>query len=106
MSDDRPLWRRRTSPFSKTGQPTHPLEPDLGFVYGTIIVDRDPGESPDGRATGATWRNVTVFELRDGGSASELHNGQCLCAVHHELKNYAVRLERQKNEALGGVAKC
>ncbi len=42
-------------------RPTHPLEPDLGFVYGTIIVDRDPGGSPDGRVTGATWRNVTVF---------------------------------------------
>jgi proline racemase len=39
----------------------HPLEPDLGFVYGTIIVDMDPGSSPDGRATDATMRNVTVF---------------------------------------------
>jgi trans-L-3-hydroxyproline dehydratase len=32
--------------------PTHPTDADLGFVYGTIIVER----------TGATtWRNVTIF---------------------------------------------
>jgi trans-L-3-hydroxyproline dehydratase len=41
--------------------PEHPLEADLGFVYGTIIVDLDPGTSPDGRAAEATLRNVTVF---------------------------------------------
>ena len=43
-----------------TRRPT-PLEPDLGFVYGTIIVDTDPSTSPDGRARGATMRNVTIF---------------------------------------------
>ena len=26
--------------------PTHPTEPDLGFVYGTIIVDHDPRPRP------------------------------------------------------------
>jgi proline racemase len=41
--------------------PTHPLEPDLGFVYGTIIVDGSPATAPDGRATDATIRNVTIF---------------------------------------------
>jgi trans-L-3-hydroxyproline dehydratase len=41
--------------------PTHPTEPDLGFVYGTIIVDMDPASAPDGIATDATLRNVTVF---------------------------------------------
>jgi proline racemase len=41
--------------------PVHPLEPELGFVYGTIIVDMDPATSPDGQATDATIRNVTVF---------------------------------------------
>jgi len=41
--------------------PAHPTEPDLGFVYGTIIVDTDPSTSPDGRAVGATMRNITVF---------------------------------------------
>jgi trans-L-3-hydroxyproline dehydratase len=41
--------------------PTHPVDPDLGFVYGTIIVDHDPGTSPDRRAPDATMRNVTVF---------------------------------------------
>jgi trans-L-3-hydroxyproline dehydratase len=41
--------------------PTHPTDADLGFVYGTIIVDGDPGSSPDGRARDATLRNVTIF---------------------------------------------
>jgi proline racemase len=41
--------------------PTHPTDPDLGFVYGTIIVDADPATSPDGRARDADLRNVTVF---------------------------------------------
>jgi trans-L-3-hydroxyproline dehydratase len=41
--------------------PQHPTDPVLGFVYGTIIVDTDPRSSPDGRATEAHLRNVTVF---------------------------------------------
>ncbi len=41
--------------------PTNPDDADLGFVYGTIIVDHDPGTSPDGLAASATMRNVTVF---------------------------------------------
>ena len=41
--------------------PAHPTEPDLGFVYGTIIVDREPATSPDGRATSAHLRNATIF---------------------------------------------
>jgi proline racemase len=41
--------------------PTHPTDADLGFVYGTIIVDRDPGTSPDGLASEANLRNATIF---------------------------------------------
>ena len=41
--------------------PPHPTEPDLGFVYGTIIVDDDPASSPDGKAQDADLRNVTIF---------------------------------------------
>ncbi len=41
--------------------PTHPVDAELGFVYGTIIVDHEPASAPDGRATDATMRNVTVF---------------------------------------------
>ena len=41
--------------------PAHPTDPSLGFIYGTILVDSDPATSPDGRARGATIRNVTVF---------------------------------------------
>ena len=41
--------------------PSHPEDPDLGFVYGTIIVDHEPATAPDGRARDATLRNVTIF---------------------------------------------
>ena len=41
--------------------PTHPTDGDLGFVYGTIIVDGSPGTSPDGRAADADMRNATIF---------------------------------------------
>ena len=41
--------------------PAHPSDPDLSFVYGTIIVDLDPRTSPDGRARDAHMRNVTIF---------------------------------------------
>jgi len=41
--------------------PAHPIDSDLGFVYGTIIVDYDPRTAPDGRASDAHIRNATVF---------------------------------------------
>jgi proline racemase len=50
-----------TEELRRDHTPTHPTDPDLGFVYGTIIVDRDPASSPDGRALDAHWRNVTIF---------------------------------------------
>lgn len=50
-----------TEALRREHTPTHPTDADLGFVYGTIIVDHDPASSPDGRATGATLRNVTIF---------------------------------------------
>src|SRR4249920_3540681 len=37
-----------------------------------------------------------VVELRDGGSAFDPRNGQCLCASHHELKTLATRASRMK----------
>lgn len=50
-----------TEQLRRDHTPVHPVEPDLGFVYGTIIVDTDPATSPDGRGRGATMRNVTIF---------------------------------------------
>lgn len=41
--------------------PTHPTDPELGFVYGTIIVDGEPSTAPDGKARDADMRNVTIF---------------------------------------------
>ncbi len=40
-------------------RPDHPMDPDLGFVYGTIIVERETA-APVGTAI-ARMRNVTVF---------------------------------------------
>lgn len=42
-------------------RPVHPTDPELGFVYGTIIVDEVPASSPDGKARDADLRNVTIF---------------------------------------------
>jgi trans-L-3-hydroxyproline dehydratase len=50
-----------TALLRRDHSPTHPTEPDMGFVYGTIIVDEDPATAPDGVAAGADIRNVTVF---------------------------------------------
>ena len=50
-----------TAALRRDHSPTHPTDADLGFVYGTIIVDHQPADAPDGRATDATMRNVTVF---------------------------------------------
>jgi trans-L-3-hydroxyproline dehydratase len=41
--------------------PAHPSDPDLSFVYGTIIVDLDPRSSPDGKGRDAHIRNATIF---------------------------------------------
>jgi proline racemase len=41
--------------------PSHPTDPDLSFVYGTIIIDHQPRTVPDGRAAEADMRNATVF---------------------------------------------
>ena len=41
--------------------PSHPVDDELSFVYGTIIVDLDPASSPDGLATDAHIRNATIF---------------------------------------------
>ncbi len=50
-----------TEALRRDHPPTHPTEPSLGFVYGTILVDSEPSTSPDGLAAEATIRNVTVF---------------------------------------------
>ncbi|CAN5685133.1 proline racemase family protein [soil metagenome] len=42
-------------------RPVHPTDPELGFIYGTIIVDEVPASSPDGMAREADLRNVTIF---------------------------------------------
>ncbi len=50
-----------TDALRRDHSPTHPTDAELGFVYGTIIVDHEPATAPDGRATDATLRNVTIF---------------------------------------------
>jgi proline racemase len=50
-----------TEVLRRDHSPIHPEEPDLSFVYGTIIVDRSPATSPDGGGGDADVRNATVF---------------------------------------------
>jgi proline racemase len=50
-----------TNVLRRDHTPNHPTDRDLGFVYGTIIMDRHPATSPDGKATQAAMRNVTIF---------------------------------------------
>ncbi|HYI23150.1 MAG TPA: proline racemase family protein, partial [Candidatus Limnocylindrales bacterium] len=50
-----------TEVLRRDHSPSHPTDSDLGFVYGTIIIDYDPRTSPDGRAGNAHIRNATVF---------------------------------------------
>jgi hypothetical protein len=38
-----------------------------------------------------------IIELKDGGSAFDLGNGQCVCASHHSIKTYKVRTRRLRN---------
>lgn len=37
-----------------------------------------------------------IVEIKDGGSLTDLGNGQCLCAPHHKLKTDAVRSRRTR----------
>jgi proline racemase len=47
-----------TEALRRDHRPDHPTDPDLGFVYGTIIVER---ETAAGEPEGMRMRNVTVF---------------------------------------------
>jgi hypothetical protein len=38
-----------------------------------------------------------IRELREGGSLTDLANGQCLCASHHTLKTLDMRMRRHRN---------
>jgi proline racemase len=57
----RTLGAAITARLREDHTPTHPTDPDLGFVYGTIIVDRDPASLADGLAPDADLRSITVF---------------------------------------------
>lgn len=46
-----------------------------------------------GRAAGRMFADHIV-ELRDGGSAADPANGQCLCGAHHTLKTNQERAKR------------
>ena len=35
-----------------------------------------------------------IVEIIDGGHPFDINNGQCLCAVHHEIKTIAARKAR------------
>jgi len=78
--------------------PRHPLEPDLGFVYGTIIVDGSPATAPDGRATDATIRNVTIF------ADAEVDRSPCGSGTSALLAQRATRGQMRVGEALANAS--
>jgi trans-L-3-hydroxyproline dehydratase len=70
--------------------PTHPRDADLGFVYGTILVDGDPASAPDGRARDAVIRNVTVFADAEVDRSPCGSGTSALLAARHGLGSMAV----------------
>ncbi|MGZ6343486.1 MAG: proline racemase family protein [Candidatus Limnocylindrales bacterium] len=78
--------------------PAHPLEPDLGFVYGTIIVDGVPATAPDGRATSADIRNVTIF------ADAEVDRSPCGSGTSALLAQRAARGELRVGDELANAS--
>ncbi|CAN5653694.1 proline racemase family protein [soil metagenome] len=74
-----------TEELRRAHTPSHPTDPDLGFVYGTILVDSDPATSPDGRARDATIRNVTVFADAEVDRSPCGSGTSALLAARHAL---------------------
>ena len=74
-----------TEALRREHTPEHPTDPSLGFVYGTIIVDGDPASAPDGRATDATLRNVTVFAEAEVDRSPCGSGTSALLAARHAL---------------------
>ncbi len=74
-----------TETVRRDHSPTHPSDASLGFVYGTIIVDSDPGTSPDGLGREATVRNVTVFAEAEVDRSPCGSGTSALLAARHAL---------------------
>jgi trans-L-3-hydroxyproline dehydratase len=74
-----------TASLRRDHTPTHPTEESLGFVYGTILVDSDPASSPDGLATDATIRNLTVFADAEVDRSPCGSGTSALLAARHAL---------------------
>jgi proline racemase len=70
--------------------PEHPTELELSHVYGTVIVDEDPGSSPDGRAAGATIRSVAIFADAEVDRSPCGSGTSALLAQRHRLGNMHV----------------
>jgi proline racemase len=78
---------RVTELLRRDHTPRHPREPDLGFVYGTIIVER---ETPRARE----WRNVTVF------AEAEVDRSPCGSGTSALLAQAAARGWLQPGESI------
>ena len=78
--------------------PEHPTDPDLGFVYGTIIVDAHPETSPDGAIDGADIRNVTIF------AEAEVDRSPCGSGTSALLARRAARGEMAPGDELGNAS--
>ena len=76
------------------GQPVHPHEPDLGFLYGTIFVGPAHGE-------GAHSRNVCVFADGEVDRSPTGTGVSARLALHHARGEVAVGEEIRVESILG-----
>jgi trans-L-3-hydroxyproline dehydratase len=74
-----------TEALRRDHTPTHPTDETLSSVYGTILVDSDPATSPDGLATDADIRNVTVFAEAEVDRSPCGSGTSALLAARHAL---------------------
>ena len=75
-----------TEALRRDHSPTHPIDESLGFVYGTILVDSDPGDLA--RRAGAARppiRNVTVFADAEVDRSPCGSGTSALLAARHAL---------------------
>jgi proline racemase len=87
-----------TDELRRVHTPRHPTEPDLGFVYGTIIVDADPATAPDGRAPDADIRNVTIF------AEAEVDRSPCGSGTSALLARLAARGELSSGDEIANAS--
>jgi len=90
----RPLDLRRAAPPDKTADPWYHTPEHR--AWRAAVIGRAGGRCEWPGCDRAERRMFAdhIGELKDGGAALDLRNGQCLCGAHHSLKTAQVRAAR------------